>query len=245
MNDPKFLRFPIFLLVTCVGLNEARASEFEAPRANLIKTIQADFRDLGHLTGRPDLGPRVLTALAGTPRHVFVPTHLRHMAYLNRPLPIGHGQTISQPFIVAIMTELLDLKADDVVLEVGTGSGYQAAILAAVAKRVYTIEIVEPLYLEASDRLARNGYDNVETRFGDGYYGWSEAAPFNAIVVTAAANHIPPPLIQQLSPGGKMAIPVGDRFTTQQLLLVEKGANGKVRTRHVLPVIFVPLTGEH
>jgi protein-L-isoaspartate(D-aspartate) O-methyltransferase len=160
-------------------------------------------------------------------------------------LPIGYGQTISQPYIVALMTDLLKVNSGDVVLELGTGSGYQAAILSGLVKRVYTIEIIEPLARQAKSRLARLGYGNVTTRLGDGYYGWPEYAPFDGIIVTAAASHVPPPLIEQLKPGGRMVIPVGDRFFTQQLLLVEKTADGQITTRQVLPVRFVPLTGEH
>jgi protein-L-isoaspartate(D-aspartate) O-methyltransferase len=169
---------------------------------------------------------------------------MQDAAYDDRPLPIDHGQTISQPFIVALMTELLEPEPGDRVLEVGTGSGYQAAILARLVARVYTIEIIEPLAERAAERLARLGYHNVETRLGDGYHGWPEAAPFDAIVVTAAADHVPPPLVEQLRAGGRMVIPVGDRFSVQQLLLIEKTADDEVRTRQLLPVRFVPLTGE-
>jgi protein-L-isoaspartate(D-aspartate) O-methyltransferase len=179
------------------------------------------------------------------PRHEFVPERLRRQAYANRPLPIGYGQTISQPYIVALMTDLVEPGADDRVLEIGTGSGYQAAVLATLVGEVYTIEIIEPLGLAARARLERLGYDNVEVRLGDGYYGWPERAPFDAIVVTAAASHVPPPLIQQLKPGGRMVIPVGSRFLVQQLVLVTKDADGRVTTRQLLPVRFVPLTGEH
>jgi protein-L-isoaspartate(D-aspartate) O-methyltransferase len=179
------------------------------------------------------------------PRHEFVPSAEVRYAYENRPLPIGHGQTISQPYIVALMTNLLRPGTGDTVLEIGTGSGYQAAVLARLTSRVHSIEIIEPLYREATGRLKRLGYGNVVTRSGDGYYGWPEAAPFDAIIVTAAANHIPPPLIRQLKPGGRMVIPVGASFLTQHLVLVEKTAEGGVTTRQLLPVRFVPLTGGH
>jgi protein-L-isoaspartate(D-aspartate) O-methyltransferase len=158
-------------------------------------------------------------------------------------LPIGHGQTISQPYIVALMTQLAAPGRDDRVLEVGTGSGYQAAVLAMLAGEVYSIEIIEPLAATARQRL--RAYPNVRTRVGDGYYGWKEAAPFDAIVVTAAAGNVPPPLVAQLKPGGRMVVPVGSSFFTQRLLLVTKDAKGRVRTRSVLPVRFVPLTGDH
>ncbi|MGB5541145.1 MAG: protein-L-isoaspartate(D-aspartate) O-methyltransferase, partial [Gammaproteobacteria bacterium] len=166
-------------------------------------------------------------------------------AYDNRPLSIGYGQTISQPYIVALMTDLLDVGPDATVLEVGTGSGYQAAVLSGLVASVYTIEIVPQLGERAQGVLARLGYDNVEVRIGDGYYGWEEHAPFDAIIVTAAASHVPPPLVRQLKPGGRMIIPVGSRFMVQELLLVEKTAAGEVSTRQILPVAFVPLTGGH
>jgi len=183
--------------------------------------------------------------MASVPRHEFVPADQLDYAYENRPLPIGHGQTISQPYIVALMTDLIETRSDYSVLEVGTGSAYQAAVLAELVDKVYSIEIIEPLGEAASKRLARLGYENVRTRIGDGYYGWPEAAPFDAIVVTAASSHVPPPLIKQLKKGGRMVIPVGSRFMTQQLLFVEKDSQGEVFTRQVMPVRFVPLTGQH
>jgi protein-L-isoaspartate(D-aspartate) O-methyltransferase len=166
-------------------------------------------------------------------------------AYENRPLPIGHGQTISQPYIVALMTELASPDDDDVILEVGTGSGYQAAILGELVEHVYTIEIIEALAERATEKLAGLGYDNVTTKLGDGYYGWEAHAPYDAIVVTAAASHVPPPLIEQLKPGGRMIIPVGGRFMTQLLLLLEKTERGEIISRQIAAVRFVPLTGEH
>jgi protein-L-isoaspartate(D-aspartate) O-methyltransferase len=191
------------------------------------------------------LDPAVLDAMGSVPRHRFVREGDIEHAYENRPLPIGHGQTISQPYIVAIMTDLLEPEAGDSVLEVGTGSGYQAAVLAEIVESVRTIEIIEPLGESARQRLETLGYDNVEVRIGDGYYGWPEQAPFDGIVVTAVASHVPPPLLAQLKPGGRMIIPVGSRFLTQQLVLVEKDADGTVTTRQILPVRFVPLTGGH
>jgi protein-L-isoaspartate(D-aspartate) O-methyltransferase len=160
-------------------------------------------------------------------------------------LSIGYGQTISQPYIVALMTDLIAPEPDDVVLEIGTGSGYQAAVLAELVEHVYTIEIIDPLFSTATARLERLGYDNVTTRLGDGYYGWEQHGPFDAIVVTAAPTHVPPALIQQLKPGARMVIPVGGRFLTQQLLLIEKTKRGKIITRQSGAVRFVPLTGEH
>jgi protein-L-isoaspartate(D-aspartate) O-methyltransferase len=160
-------------------------------------------------------------------------------------LPIGHGQTISQPYIVAIMTDLLDIEPDQRILEIGTGSGYQAAVLAQIGVRVWSIEIIPALGQQAKSRLQRLGYNRVEVRIGDGYYGWPGQADFDAIIVTAAASHIPPPLLKQLRPGGKMIIPVGSRYMTQQLILITRGENNEFVTRQVLPVRFVPLTGQH
>jgi protein-L-isoaspartate(D-aspartate) O-methyltransferase len=214
-------------------------------RRMLVDDIAALGRVDGEASGSRDFAPGVLDALRQVPRHEFVPSAEMRYAYENRPLPIGHGQTISQPYIVALMTNLLRPGTGDTVLEIGTGSGYQAAVLARLTSRVHSIEIIEPLYREATGRLKRLGYGNVVTRSGDGYYGWPEAAPFDAIIVTAAANHIPPPLIRQLKPGGRMVIPVGASFLTQHLVLVEKTAEGGVTTRQLLPVRFVPLTGGH
>ena len=218
---------------------------YKQQRMELMRLIEQDVRETSVYLDREMLDARVMKALAEVPRHLFVPDPQRRYAYQNRPLPIGHGQTISQPYIVAIMTDLLKLSAEDRVLEVGTGSGYQAAVLAELVKQVYTIEIIEPLGQRARDLLNTLDYDNIETRIGDGYYGWEAHAPFDAIIVTAAADHIPPPLIAQLKPGGRMMIPVGSRFMTQQLVIVEKDSDSKVTTRLILPVRFVPLTGAH
>jgi protein-L-isoaspartate(D-aspartate) O-methyltransferase len=211
----------------------------------MVKLIEEDVRATSAYLGQATLEPRVLSAIATVPRHEFVPTALRSLAYQNRPLPIGHGQTISQPYIVAIMTELLKVNSQSRVLEIGTGSGYQAAILAELVNEVYSIEIIKPLAEQATTRLARLGYINVKTMHGDGYYGWEQYAPFDAIIVTAAASHIPPPLIKQLKVGGRMIIPVGSRFMAQELLLVKKDEGEKITTRQILPVRFVPLTGKH
>ena len=186
-----------------------------------------------------------MDAMASVPRHEFVPERQRDNAYDNRPLGIGHGQTISQPYMVAVMTDLIKPEPEHRVLEVGTGSGYQAAILAQLVDKVFTIEIIEPLGRSAAERFQAMGYENIIPRIGDGYYGWQEEAPFDAIVVTAAASHVPPPLVEQLKPGGHMVIPVGSRFLTQQLMLISKDQDGRVTTRQILPVAFVPLTGEH
>ena len=186
--------------------------------------------------------PRVLAAMRAAPRHWFVPSNLRDDAYENRPLPIGEDQTISQPSLVALMTHLLRPKPGDVMLEVGTGSGWQAAILSRLVGRVYTIEIVEPLARNASIRLARLGFANVHVRHGDGYAGWPSQAPFDGIIVTAGAPHVPKPLVDQLKPGGRMVIPVGPARSTQHLLLITKGRDGAVRRETIIPVRFVPLT---
>jgi len=183
----------------------------------------------------------VLAIMDRVPRHEFVPTDQVRAAYQDAPLPIGHGQTISQPYIVAYMTEMLRLEPRDHVLEIGTGSGYQAAILAELAKDVVTIEIIKPLAEDAAKRLERLGYRNITVLHGDGYFGSESAAPYDAIVVTAAATHVPPPLVAQLKPGGRMAIPVGETWA-QNLLLIEKDKDGKLTTRNLLPVRFVPLT---
>jgi len=186
---------------------------------------------------------RVLSALERVPREAFIPDAFLDRAYDNIALPIGQGQTISQPYVIAFMTAALSLGERQKVLEIGTGSGYQAAVLAELGLEVYSIEIVPELGDEAAARLDRLGYDKVATRVGDGYYGWPERAPFDGLVVTAAAGHVPPPLIEQLKPGGRMVIPVGEPFRVQRLVLITKAADGSLRSRQLLPVRFVPLTG--
>ena len=182
--------------------------------------------------------------MSEVPRHEFVSEDKRWAAYLNRPLPIGYGQTISQPYIVALMTDLLAVSEDARVLEVGAGSGYQAAVLSRLVKEVHSIEIITELAHECRERMIRLGYGNVTIHTGDGYYGLESKAPFDAIVVTAAATYIPPPLVQQLKPGGRMVIPVGAQFSVQYLMLIEKNDQGEISTRQILPVQFVPLTGK-
>jgi protein-L-isoaspartate(D-aspartate) O-methyltransferase len=233
------------LILLLLLSSAARGDEYTQARQNLVEVIEQDVRRTSLYLDRDTLDERVMTAMRKVPRHEFVPLDQRPYAYANRPLPIGYGQTISQPYIVALMSDLIKPQPDDRVLELGTGSGYQAAILAELTAQVYSIEIVEALGKQAAERLSGLGYDNVTVRIGDGYYGWEEHAPFDAIVVTAAASHIPPPLIAQLKPGGLMVIPVGSRFLTQQLVLIEKQPGGELVTRQVLPVKFVPLTGEH
>ncbi|MFO7958653.1 MAG: protein-L-isoaspartate(D-aspartate) O-methyltransferase [Candidatus Brocadiia bacterium] len=185
----------------------------------------------------------VLDAMRHVPRHLFVPERWRPSAYTDQPLPIEHGQTISQPYIVAYMTDLLELEPGDRVLEVGTGSGYQAAVLSEITPYVYTIEIIEPLAQEAADRLEELGYETIEVKHADGYYGWPENAPFDGIIVTAAAGHVPPPLKEQLTSGGRMVIPVGGVFEVQRLILLRKDEEGQIQTRSLMPVRFVPMTG--
>ncbi|MGD2135128.1 MAG: protein-L-isoaspartate(D-aspartate) O-methyltransferase [Gemmatimonadales bacterium] len=182
-----------------------------------------------------------LAAMRQVPRHHFVPTEYRRHAYADRPLPIGYGQTISQPYIVAYMTETLEVEPDDRVLEIGTGSGYQAAVLAAMGLEVYTVEIFGVLARAARERLDRLGYDRVSVRHADGHYGWPDVAPFDAVIVTAAAGYIPPALVEQLKPGGKMIIPVGSVYGVQSLILVDKDTDGEVTTHQLLPVRFVPM----
>ena len=222
-------------------LDSAQASDqFGDSRAQMIRLIEADVRSTSDYLKQSSLDDRVLEAMATVPRHEFVPPGLIDKAYLNRPLPIGHGQTISQPYIVAIMTDLLDIEPGQRVLEIGTGSGYQAAVLAELGVEVYSIEIVEPLANSARSRLASLGYQ-VTVRHGDGYRGWPERAPFDAIVVTAAPPRVPAPLKQQLKVGGRLVLPVGDR--DQELVVITRTATGYER-RSALPVRFVPMTGE-
>jgi protein-L-isoaspartate(D-aspartate) O-methyltransferase len=223
-------------------LRAADADDHAAWRAVMIRVIERHALSADRALGRTWIDLRVLEVMGRTPRHRFVPKRLRDNAYDDRPLPIGYGQTISQPFIVALMTDLLAVGPEDVVLEVGTGSGYQAAVLAPLVRRVCSIEIIPELARSAERRLETLGYTEVETRTGDGYYGWPECGPFDGIVVTAAASQVPPPLIAQVKPGGRMVIPVGGPYATQWLMVVDKLDDGRVRTRQVLPVAFVPFT---
>ncbi len=222
-----------------------RKDPYAQARRILVRAIEEDVRRTSDYLGKSELDPRVIAAMATVPRHEFVPDELRGAAYANRPLPIGNDQTISQPYIVAIMTDLLDLPPNCKVLDIGTGSGYQAAVLAEICASVYSIEIVEPLGVEAAKRLARLGYDNVSVRIGDGFFGWPEEQPFDAIVVAAATDEVPAPLVEQLKPGGRMIIPLHKGFAYEQLVLVEKHADQSITTREILPVLFVPLTGDH
>ena len=213
-----------------------------APMDRMIAEIQADARRTASYTGRAQISARVINALRDTAREHFVPERTRSLAYANHPLPIGHGQTISQPFIVAIMTEVLDVEPRHRVLEIGTGSGYQAAVLSHLAEAVYTVEIVPELAVEARSRLESLGYENVHVRVGDGWYGWPEHAPFDAVIVTAVADEIPPALIEQLADDGRLVMPVGDTDGYQELIVYDK-RRGESTT--LFPVRFVPLTGNH
>ena len=229
------------LLVALTG-NADEAEDTEA-RAAMVDEVHF-YSTLARDSGEEALNEDVMRSLGTVERHEFVPARQKPFAYENRPLPIGHGQTISQPYIVALMTDLIEPSRDDVVLEIGTGSGYQAAILANIVKHVYSIEIIQALADEATVRLGRLGYNHVTRQRGDGCYGWGGAAAFDASVVTAAGGHVPPSLIRQLRPGGRMVIPVGGRFMTQQLLLLEKTDDEEVITRQITTVRFVPLTRE-
>ncbi len=221
-----------------------RPEPFEEARMDMLDAIRDSTRDTADYTGRSRLDARVLEAMATVPRHAFVGQDMQSRAYINSALPITHGQTISQPFIVALMTDFLSPQPDHVVLEVGTGSGYQAAVLSGLVRHIYSIEIIPGLSESAGRVLKELGYDNISLRVGDGYAGWPEHAPFDGIIVTAAAPHVPAPLVAQLKPGGRMIIPVDNGMGFQQLILVEKTQDGGTREQDVLPVRFVPLTGE-
>ena len=244
-SEKVLLFFYTLLLIFVLAGNAIGFDKYEEDRLYMVQEIEQDVRETSYYINKTKLDPRVMSVMGKVERHKFVHPSDQSWAYDNRPLSIGHGQTISQPYIVALMTDLISIGPGDRVLEIGTGSGYQAAVLAEMGADVFTIELIEPLAKQASKRFADLGYDQVKTRQGDGYYGWKEEAPFDAIVVTAAAGHIPPPLIKQLKPGGVMVIPVGSRFLVQQLVLVKKDTDGAITTRQILPVRFVPLTGKH
>ena len=245
VNQILFIFFCTWLVLFMPGGAAVSEDRYAEPRREMVRDIETDVRETSLYISRKSLDPRVMSVMGAVERHLFVPDSQLAWAYANQPLPIGYGQTISQPYIVALMTDLVNVDPGDKVLEVGTGSGYQAAVLTEMGAEVYTIEIIGDLAEEAAKRLAALGYDRVKTRHGDGYYGWQEEAPFDAIVVMAASGHIPPPLIKQLKPGGVMIIPVGSRFLVQHLVLVTKDGTGAITTRQILPVRFVPLTGDH
>jgi protein-L-isoaspartate(D-aspartate) O-methyltransferase len=210
----------------------------------MVETVEALGKRIPLPSGPEQIDRSILAVMREVPRHELVPEDVRDQAYQDRPLPIGYGQTISQPYIVALMTHLARPAKDHVVLEVGTGSGYQAAVLSPLVAKVFSIEIVEPLAARAADRLRALGFQNVTVRHGDGYKGWPEHGPFDSIVVTAGANHIPQPLLDQLKRGGRMVIPIGSASLAQNLTIVEKDERGNAHTRTLLPVRFVPLTGD-
>ena len=240
MNKLKLLfRAPVILIIlsaffSLIGIGSAMPVDLSADNRKYMVLNQIESRGIKD--------PNVLNAMENVLRHEFVPGEIRELAYEDRPLPIGYGQTISQPYIVALMTELLKLDKESRVLEVGTGSGYQAAVLSEIAKEVYTVEIIKPLYEEASETLKDLGYTNIKTSHKDGYFGWEEHSPYDAIIVTCASEFIPPPLITQLKLGGVMCIPVGPPFKVQQLVLVKKEKDGDIKTNIITFVRFVPLT---
>ena len=211
----------------------------------MLNDIKTEVQLTAHLIGKKSLDARVMAVMEQIPRHEFLPADLRYCAYDNGPAPIGSGQTISQPFIVALMSDLLNTKPTDSILEIGTGSGYQTAVLSRLVQRVYSVEIIADLATGAIKRLTKLGYDNIAVRNDDGYIGWPEHAPYNGIIVTAAAPHILQPLIDQLRSGARLVLPVGLPYRYQELMVVEKKANGEIETRQVLGVSFVPLTGDH
>ncbi len=241
----RYMKIWIFAQLVLLTSGLVMADDYALQRQQMLTEIEDDVRLTAKHINKKSLNMQVIQAMNTVPRHEFVPDKMRFMAYQNRPLSIGYGQTISQPYIVALMTDLLQPQPDQRVLEIGTGSGYQAAVLAKLVSQVYSIEIIEELGKVTTQRLDQLGYDNIETRIADGYDGWLEHAPFDSIIVTAAISHIPPPLVQQLKKGGRMIIPVGTRFQTQYLTLVEKDMQGAITTRQILPVSFVPFTGGH
>jgi protein-L-isoaspartate(D-aspartate) O-methyltransferase len=228
------LLFLVCALITPGCLDSTDGTNFTQAREQMVKE---------DLMGRDITNPRVLEVMGNIPRHLFVDENLQHVAYNDNPLPIGEGQTISQPYMVALMTQSLELKGNETVLEIGTGSGYQAAVLAELVEEVYTIEIKPALTKRAEERLDSMGYRNIKVKNADGYFGWEEHAPYDAIMVTAAVNHIPPSLLDQLKDGGKLILPMGSTAYYQTLTLVEKQGNELIVT-HITSVMFVPLTGE-
>ncbi|RTZ79209.1 MAG: protein-L-isoaspartate O-methyltransferase [SAR324 cluster bacterium] len=225
--------FSAFLSVLVLLSNSVQAVDWVSKRTQMIDM---------HLTPRGIWNPAVLKAMKQVPRHEFVPQHIRKLAYADRPLPIGEGQTISQPYVVAWMSQLLELEKGMKVLEIGTGSGYQAAVLATMGVKTYSMEIIPNLAREVKIRLKKLGY-KVEVRQGDGYYGWNEHAPFDRVIITAAANHVPRPLLDQLKPGGKLILPLGNVRYSQNMTLIEKDSQGKMRTSQHGQVRFVPMVG--
>ena len=241
----RHIKIWVFAQLVFLSSGLVMADDYALQRQEMLNKIEDGLRTTSSYIDKKSFNMQVMQAMNDVPRHQFVSEEMRGQAYDNQPLPIGYGQTISQPYIVALMTDLLQPQPEQRVLEIGTGSGYQAAVLSQLVTQVYSIEIIEELGKSTAQLLDRLGYKNIETRIADGYDGWPDQAPFDSIIVTAAISHIPPPLVQQLKKGGRMIIPVGTRFQTQYLTLVEKDMQGDVTTRQVLPVYFVPFTGGH
>lgn len=241
VEDKVMVNKSLFLFISLALCTPCHGQDFFSERQEMVRVIRETARYTSAYTGQQAIDDTVLDAVARVPRHEFVPEALRRSAYADRPLPIGNGQTISQPFIVALMSDLADVGAESVVLEVGTGSGYQAAVLAELCKQVYSIEIVEELGMRAASTLQRLDYRNVTVRIGDGYRGWPVYAPFDAIVVTAAPESVPLALLKQLKPGGRLVIPVGEQGSVQSLQVWEKDMQGEFSTTDILSVSFVPM----
>lgn len=235
----------LVLLISCVVSSALSAEDWVKMREQMVRSIELDTYQARRYIGKSELSDKVLESIGKVPRHEFVPAKYQQDAYVNQPLPIGRGQTISQPFIVALMTDLMEVDENSRVLELGTGSGYQAAVLAELVREVYTIEIVEELGKEARNRLQRLGYENVHVKIGDGFFGWPAHSPYDSIIVTAAGIEVPPALIEQLKPGGHLVIPVGPQHDVQYLKVITKLEDGSTTSANILPVRFVPITGEH
>jgi protein-L-isoaspartate(D-aspartate) O-methyltransferase len=242
MKNTLRILFLVLLLGACRPASETSSAQPNSNPANESVAQQREQMVRNQIQARGVRDRLVIDAMRKVPRHLFVPAHLMQQAYLDYPLPIGEGQTISQPYIVAFMTESLQLKGEGKVLEIGTGSGYQAAVLAEIVKAVYTVEIIPSLGNQADALLKKMGYENIQVKIGDGYRGWQEHAPYDAIIITAAPEYIPQPLVDQLRKGGRMIIPVGESY--QELILITKQDEGTVRKKSLLPVRFVPMTGE-
>ncbi len=233
----------IFAVVAVLSDRHAVADEFTDARIHMVRVIELQLELTGPLTGITGLDPTVRDALAKVPRHEFLPEQLVPFAYTDRPLPLGFGQNISQPFIIGLMTQLLDLRRGDVVFETGTGAGYHAAVLAELSDNVFSVEVVSELAAEAGAKLGNLGYFNVRTRAGDGYFGWEENGPYDAILLKEAVDHVPPPLLRQLKPGGRMVLPLGPLNGPQFLTLVRKQPDGSTSETRILEVQFAPLQG--
>ena len=225
------------------AVGAAEDLDYEEQRATLIRNVEAHAKIMKTFAGLKPPSERVLQAMGDVPRHEFLPDKLKPFAYLNRPLPLGFGQNISEPYLIALMTDLVKISADDIVFETGTGAGYHGAILAKLAKRVYSVEIIKPLAMRASKTLSRLGFNNVEVHLGDGYFGWAEHGPYDAMIIKESMTYVPAPLLNQLKPGGRMVVPLGPPNGQQYLTLIRKGFNGKVREKRILPVQFSPLQG--